>query len=337
MKFPVPGLSGSFMKLLVVALSTQLVSGNGSFHLKVSDCSLLEEGLVFKAVKSMKLAASVAEDRTKKLLEVLRKNPGPDDSVKGSDISSLMFFETMFGEVDPCGGIQRVEDIYKRIVTFRETLQNPQYKVNIVCREAFLKQEEGLDMDTEVMDMRPPEWGGQRLNFVESKDQLFPCKSGETQAWSSTKYDMEPELVDLTVLCDQVLKSSNWNEYNSVPYETLRKKEFEPDSRKIDDIDDYNLATILTHEFSHSGSIYDCDPTEDHDLNGELCYGWNLVTQLAQKDPVAASRNADTFAIFLLGMTLDKNDWSTGSSKPVPPDFPGPISRLTWNNGKWQK
>ncbi|EER24508.1 hypothetical protein CPC735_058780 [Coccidioides posadasii C735 delta SOWgp] len=288
MKFPVPGLSGSFMKLLVVALSTQLVSGNGSFHLKVSDCSLLEEGLVFKAVKSMKLAASVAEDRTKKLLEVLRKNPGPDDSVKGSDISSLMFFETMFGEVDPCGGVQRVEDIYKRIVTFRETLQNPQYKVNIVCREAFLKQEEGrklnyhhllnyicrsdwpwlvnytailVDMDTEVMDMRPPEWGGQRLNFVESKDQLFPCKSGETQAWSSTKYDMEPELVDLTVLCDQVLKSSNWNEYNSVPYETLRKKEFEPDSRKIDDIDDYNLATILTHEFSHSGSIYDCDPT----------------------------------------------------------------------------
>ncbi|KAI1962426.1 hypothetical protein LOZ58_002768 [Ophidiomyces ophidiicola] len=348
----------SALKLLLVGLTVQFALCDDSFTLKISDCAPEEEALVSKAVDSMKLAASVAEDRTGKLLDVLKRNLGPNDIVKGSDLSTLMFFETVFGE---CAGRERVEDIHKRIETFRNFLNNPKYKVNIVCREGFLKQEEGLDLDTEVMDMRPAEWGGRTLNFVEDKSELFPCKNPEAQAWSSTKYDMLPELVDLTVLCDQTLKSSNWNEHNSAPYATLREKTFDADSIKIDNIDDNNLATVLTHEFSHSGSIFDCDGgTYDYDVNGETCYGWKLITELAKQNPGAASRNAgklyrlvlmnyntsaepcvdnpqiDTFAMFLLGLTLDKNDWSTGNSKPVPPDFPGPISRPVWREGRWQ-
>ncbi|WEW57076.1 hypothetical protein PRK78_002536 [Emydomyces testavorans] len=296
MKLPMPSLPNSFTKLLVLGLSTQLVLGNGSFTLKISDCSMLEEGLIHNALESMKLAASVAEDRTRKLSDVLKRNPGSGDLIKGSDFSTLMFFETMFGQVDPCNRAQKVEDIHN-------------------------------DPDSEITDTRPAEWGGDEVNWVDSKDQLHPCKNPDVQAWSSTKLYAVPEPVDLTVVCDAVFQAGHMNDLNSKPYGTLRQTTFPTDSKSVDDIDDFNLATILTHEFSHSGIIY--GPYGGTRILVDYEYGFKECAALARSDPSEAAKNA--------GLTLDKNDWSTGRSKPVPPDFHGPIDRLSWKNGKWEK
>ncbi|EEP75919.1 predicted protein [Uncinocarpus reesii 1704] len=242
------------------------------------------------------------------------------------------------------------------MTTMLKHFDDPEYKLHIVCREKFLSDDDPdskffswtgqihsrikfvlmnymsivYDPKREIKDNRPMEWGGQQVAYFDKEADLKPCSSGKTEAWSSTNGRWDTgQLVDLIVVCDLALKPSNWNDINSASIASLRKKTFETDSRTIDSIDYANMATILAHEFSHSSLMLCNDRTVDEELGNEPCYGWKLITQLAREKPKFALGNA--------GLSLDKNDWSTGNSKPVPPDFPGPIGRLSWKNGKWEK
>ncbi|KAJ5618564.1 hypothetical protein N7528_006675 [Penicillium herquei] len=96
---------------------------------------------------------------------------------------------------------------------------------------------------------------------------------------------------------------------------------FNTGSTSLDAFQGSTYTSGLLHELSHAAEV-----VGDRYLVDKACtvagstgsaYGWQCISDLAQKSPEDAIGNADSWTYYITAMAFELNDWSTGVSNPV--------------------
>ncbi|KAJ5114375.1 hypothetical protein NUU61_000134 [Penicillium alfredii] len=251
--------------------------------------------------------------------------------------STFRTFESLYGRLsfnlDKSGHqetLDRVEWVARFAETFRASLDtiNARDDFEIYCGDWWLQEKPKFFQwikrsgDLWFFDHRPSTKYDTEVNMAGGgglcrKDDVFYAAWVQPQTPTDMSHDR-----DVLTICQNEVALYTKRFLAGDTMRNMRKKDFVPEEQAntvLDSVTSTCYAMSLAHEGAHVKVIFQDRQMIDVpvEVNGQTAsaYGWERATALARESSEKAKKNADTFALLVAAMYLDRYDWSTGVAR----------------------
>ncbi|KAE8387082.1 hypothetical protein BDV23DRAFT_161901 [Aspergillus alliaceus] len=295
-------------------------------------CSPAQQRYLLSSFSEARTQAERAEQAMKDLIQIFKEKTQPKDwnphkyttlyrNFKlWGNFFGLPILKRNDGEVTIAQTIANMNKVRIRFTKIKNALENSGRKFDLIvnCNDNWLVYEndridENGDRFRRYKDTREKHKG--TSVYVETQAPTMTCRENPAaKAYSFYNEMLEQE--------EMVLCPLAWNKWAGEPPPFLSDFAGTPFSgmkgKYLTLLKNRAAGNTLLHEAFHSWNILEkqiVDMPIQHEGATKGAYGATLVQALARKDPNQALQNADTHALFALGVYYDKCNWANPTGK----------------------